>query len=133
MGSMRYNLGISWFCAQSLSVHIAHPTVSMAMRKVAAMAALRRLAACEAKIAGPMFRSLPEVNPGSVGKSSLAFQLRGYAAEPAPQPSSESANLTDKTGSKMGSVKAVSAAPHMTAGCMTSAIAFLKRAASFSA
>lgn len=80
----------------------------MAMRKVAAMAALRRLAACEAKIATPLFRSPVEVNTPSAVKPSLFFQMRGYAAEPAPEPASDSANLTDKTGSKFGSVKAVS-------------------------
>ena len=80
----------------------------MAMRKVAALAALRRLAACEAKIASPLFRSAGEVTPINAAKSSLPFQSRGFAAEPAPEPTSESTQLTDKTGSKMGSVKAVS-------------------------
>ena len=81
----------------------------MAMRKVAALAALRRLAACEAKIASPLLlRSPLEVNPQLAAKLNVSLQTRGFAAEPAPEPAAESTQLTDKTGSKMGSVKAVS-------------------------
>ena len=81
----------------------------MAMRKVAALAALRRLAASEAKIASPLLlRSPLEVNPQNAAKLNLPMQTRGFAAEPAPEPAAESTQLTDKTGSKMGSVKAVS-------------------------
>ena len=81
----------------------------MAMRKVAALAALRRLAACEAKIASPLLlRSPVEVNPQLAAKLNVPMQTRGFAAEPAPEPAAESTQLTDKTGSKMGSVKAVS-------------------------
>lgn len=78
------------------------------MRKVAALAALRRLAACEAKIASPLLlRSPVEVNPQNAAKLNVFNQTRGFAAEPAPEPAAESTQLTDKTGSKMGSVKAV--------------------------
>ena len=81
----------------------------MAMRKVAALAALRRLAACEAKIASPLLlRSPVEVNPQNAAKLNVFNQTRGFAAVPAPEPAAESTQLTDKTGSKMGSVKAVS-------------------------
>ena len=79
------------------------------MRKVAALAAVRRRAACEAKIASPLLlRSPSEVNPQNAAKFNLPIQTRGFAAEPAPEPAAESTQLTDKTGSKMGSVKAVS-------------------------
>lgn len=102
------------FCAQVF--RLSAKVEAMAMRTVAAMAALRRLAASGSRTATPALGSHAElITPCTGVRNGLPMQMRWFAAEPAPDATSASQEgAEEKTlaaGTKMGRIKAVSGNP----------------------